>query len=81
MARPEAPPPTHDELDALFDADAGMNDIFDTVRRQRVGEDDEIRVPQKDTQSGARKRNEDDGDDEIKIKKKRAPIAKLDDAR
>jgi replication fork protection complex subunit Csm3/Swi3 len=83
MARPEAPPPAGDDLDALFEADTGMDDIFDTIRRHRAGEDDEIRVPQKEVQSGSKKRNDDAGDvdEEIKITKKRAPIAKLDDTR
>ena len=84
MARPEAPPPAQDDLDALFEADTGMDDIFDTIRRQQAEEADEIRVPQREAQTGGRRRDGDAGgdvDEEIQIRKKRAPIAKLDDAR
>jgi replication fork protection complex subunit Csm3/Swi3 len=77
--RPAAQP--HDDLDALFEVDHGMDDIFDAVRRDATVEDNN--APQAKEVTYGRKPNDDtnDVDEEIKITKKRAPIAKLDEKR
>lgn len=81
MARAEVEP-QRDDLDALFEVDQGMDDIFDTVRRDQAAEKNGARALQNEVQYG-RKRTDaaNDVDEEIKITKKRAPIAKLDDTR
>lgn len=82
MTRPEPermadrPPP--DDLDALFEVDHDMDNIFDAVRKETMEEDDRIRIPKEVTYGKKRDNAE---DEEIKITKKRAPIAKLDDKR
>jgi hypothetical protein len=70
-----------DGLDALFEVDRGIDDIFDAVRREAAADDDTIRAPKEVTYGRKRANGSDDGDEEIKITKKRALIAKLDEKR
>ena len=83
MARPEAPQPQQggDDLDALFEVDHDMDDMFSAIRREK--EADASNSNKTDTVPyQSRKKADAASDDEIKItKKKRAPIAKLDDTR
>lgn len=75
MARPattkEAP---RDDLDALFDVDS-MDETFNS---NSAGNN--TREPDRDRTTGHR-RSEAQADEEIKITKKRQPVAKLDDTR
>jgi hypothetical protein len=80
MARPEVEPPQRDDLDALFEVDHDMDDIFSAVRREKAAEANGENMRQGEVTYG-KKRKEADDDEEIKITKKRAPIAKLDDTR
>jgi len=82
MARSEveaAPQP--DDVDALFEVDRGIGDILDTIRNGRDTEGNNTREP-KEVTYGRRGPAEALGiDEEVKITKKRAPVAKLDVAR
>ena len=80
MARPEINPPVRDALDSLFEPDESVGDMFATIRRDKEAEVDSSTRPG-EVIYGKKKDKADDVDDEIKITKKRAPIAKLDEAR
>ncbi|KAK4993607.1 chromosome segregation in meiosis-related protein [Elasticomyces elasticus] len=73
---PEAAPAANrDELDDLFNYDAGIDDIFKNLNNETNPEA---------VNSGRKGNNADAGlgiDEEIKITKRRAPVAKLDESR
>ncbi len=83
---PEAPshlrdftaPPSADDLDDLFDYDAGVDHVFrDVDTNMNVPANDQPRPEKRGIETGA-------GlgiDQEIKVSRKRKPIAKLDEAR
>lgn len=77
MARPEsAAEGPLDDLDALFDADS-MDEMFNS---NSAGNN--TREPDRDRNGGRDiRRSEAQADEEIKITKKRQPVAKLDDTR
>lgn len=74
---PQRPAP-RDDLDDLFNYDASMDDAFrDTNNKSDIPTADQAQTRRKNAYGGA-----DLGiDEEIKITKKRQPIAKLDEAR
>lgn len=75
MARPETTEePPRDDLDALFDA-ASMDEMFNS---NSAGNN--TREPDRD-RNGGHRRAEAQADEEIRITKKRQPVAKLDDTR
>lgn len=75
MARLEtSEEPPRDDLDALFDADS-MDEMFNS---NSAGNN--TREPDRD-RNGSHRRSEAQADEEIKISKKRQPVAKLDDTR
>lgn len=80
MARPEAERPPRDDLDALFEVDHDMDEIFSAVRREKAAEANGENTREGEVTYGKKRKDADD-DEEIKITKKRAPIAKLDDTR
>lgn len=85
MARPEvgaasgAPQP--DDLDALFEVDHGMDEMFDAIRREKANKGNNTREPKEVTYGRTRPAEALGIDEEVKITKKRAPVAKLDEAR
>jgi hypothetical protein len=85
MARPQIERPSNgpqqDELDALFEVDHAMDDIFDAIRRDAATESEKTRDPKEVAYGRKHADNSNDVDEEIKITKKRAPIAKLDEKR
>ena len=77
---PTAPPPANDELDDLFGCNVNLDDVFRDV-------DTNMRAPEQPSQPSKDKNNigrqvDSLGIDEaVKVEKKRAPVAKLDEAR
>ncbi|KIW08109.1 uncharacterized protein PV09_01046 [Verruconis gallopava] len=81
MARPDAESRPQDDLDALFEADHTMDDIFTNIRRENPKAQNETSEAQEVTYRRRTAGEQNDVDDSIKITKKRKPIAKLDDKR
>jgi hypothetical protein len=77
MARTEhADEAAHDDLDALFDVDQSMDEMFNS---NSAGNN--TREPDRDNNGGTRHSEVQVMDEEIKITKKRQPVAKLNDTR
>ena len=74
-------PPQQDDLDALFEVDTTMDDIFDSIRRGTDIDGNNTRLPNTETHGTSRPAEGLGIDEEVKIVKKRQPVAKLDDAR
>jgi replication fork protection complex subunit Csm3/Swi3 len=70
-----------DDLDALFDIDPGMDELFEQLHENRSTDGNNTRKPIREGSVAARR---DEGlglDEEVKITKKRQPVAKLDATR
>ena len=78
---PTAPAPANDELDDLFDYNVNLDDVFRDV-------DTNMRAPEQPPKPSKAKNNSKSRhvdslgiDEAVKVEKKRAPVAKLDEAR
>jgi replication fork protection complex subunit Csm3/Swi3 len=77
MARSElADEPPRDDLDALFEMDPSMDELFNSNSASN-----NTREPDRDNNGSTRRSEPQAIDEEIKITKKRQPVAKLDDTR
>jgi hypothetical protein len=77
MARPElADEPARDDLDALFEVDQSMDELFNSTSAGN-----NTREPDRDNNGSIRRSEAQAIDEEIKITKKRQPVAKLNDTR
>lgn len=77
-SRVSPPPAQGDELDDLFNYDAGMDDVFKDLDGTKKGSSRQESTNSRTATSNAAALGI---DEEIKVAKKRQPIAKLDDAR
>ncbi|KAF2425252.1 Swi3-domain-containing protein [Tothia fuscella] len=70
-----------DDLDALFDVEPGMDDPFDAVHDNFNSDGNNTREPIREPSVSARRTEGLGLDEEVKIVKKRQPVAKLDATR
>ncbi|KAJ9668095.1 chromosome segregation in meiosis- protein [Coniosporium apollinis] len=77
-SRVSPPPAQGDELDDLFNYDAGMDDVFKDLDGTKKGNSRQEEKNSRTVTSNAAGLGI---DEEIKVAKKRQPVAKLDDAR